>query len=123
MELSVEALLGAGGFVGAPVKKQIDWPPGDKMDVYIKRPSYATAVESLQDTSGLSYEEILVLHCVTDNIGRPIFKRHHLTGFDDNGEPVMNGDEPAGHIDPRLISALAIAIGEAAKPGKAKAEK
>lgn len=125
MELSLDSLHSSGAFMGGPIKRTIDWPPGEDttMDVYIKRVSYACAVEVSSPQAGMTHEEALVLHCVTDANGKPIFSKHHFTGLNDDGTPVMSGDKPRGHLDPRLISLLAKEVGEVNSPEKLKGEK
>ena len=128
MGLSLESLQKSGGFVGAPVKRQLEWPPGSgqQHDVYVRRLGYTTAVEDLKSLSSkgdVGAHRIAL--CIVDDQGEPIFPLHTIRGQNEDGTPATytndDGEEvPLGEMSDELTVALLGLIGEVNDLGKKK---
>lgn len=129
MGLSLESLQKSGGFVGAPVKRQLEWPPesGQLHDIYVRRLGYQTAVEDLKSLSSqgdIGAHRIAL--CIVDEKGEPIFPLHTIFGKNADGTPATYvndaGEEvPLGEMSDELTMALLGIIGEVNDLGKKKA--
>ena len=102
MQLSVESLRDAGGFTGAPVKRQIEWVKGEDtlvFDVYVRRLSYQTAVTDAQALAGHGdLAASRIAHSICDEHGKPVFSVHDITGVDADGNPVLVLDESGNPV-------------------------
>ena len=128
MDLSVESLHQAGGFTGGPVKREVVWTVGDdeyKANVYIRPMSYHTATSDIAAVSG--HGDVIagrLSRCVCDKEGGPVFMVSDITGYNDDGTPVMvkgdDGDVERGPLNADLANALMVLVGEVSGLGKKK---
>lgn len=115
MSLSLDALNKMGAFSGAPVKKEIIWKSeGEehKIDVYVRRLSYKTAVSDIKSING-SIDAIAgrIANCICDEKGKAVFTPEDITG---------EADPQRGPLDHNLTMSLLTVIGEVNSLGKDK---
>jgi len=127
MRLSVDTVNQCGGFSGAPVKREIVWKKGGEeytFDVYIRRLSYHTAVSDVRSlsTDGHIAARRLV-HSIVDENGKPVFTFSDITGYDEEGNPVLVEDENGemverGGLDDALVTLLLVEVSNVNNMGK-----
>ena len=127
MRLDVEALSKAGGFSGAPVKREIEW--GEYVfDVYVRRLSYHSAVSDFKAVAANGdIAAARIASCIVNEEGDPIFKVSDITGVEEDGSPVMTTDEDGNKVERGALAAdlateLLVAISEVNGLGKLKKE-
>jgi len=128
MKLSVDSLRESGSFAGAPVKREVSWTVEGEVltaDVYVRRLSYASAVNDIQalaNDGDLGAARIAT--CIVDEDGNAVFRIADVTGFEDDGKPVINDDgEERGGLISSLVTGLLVLIGEVNGLGKLDPEK
>lgn len=115
MEISVEMLKNSGGFVGAPVAKEISWKNGDETvtaTTYVRRMSYKTVMDdALSAKRGIIDESlaIRIASCICDSAGNSVFTVEDITG---------KADPKRGPLSNELTMALLAAIAEVNSAGK-----
>lgn len=128
MQLTVDQLAAANGFAGGAVKREVTWTREDgetfTFDVYVKKLSYHTLVSDIQAfTKGTDVTAERLVRCIVDESGAPVFRLCDITGYHDDGTPVMAKNENGemverGALDQNLAWALLEVIGEVNKLGK-----
>lgn len=129
MQLTVDSLNKAGGFTGGPVKKQVEWEFNGEMvkaDVWIRPMSYHTAVKDISAyRTGSDIIAQRLAMCVCHKDGSPVFLVSDITGYNDDGTPVMvkDGDKDVerGPLSVSLSDALMALVSEVSGLGKTKA--
>ena len=125
MRLDLDAVSSAGGFSGAPVKREIEWKEM-VFDVYVRRLSYHSAVSDVRTIAANGdIAASRIAACIVDDKGNPIFKVSDITGVEDDGSPVMVKDDDGnlverGSLDAELAMTLMTVISEVNGLGKTK---
>jgi hypothetical protein len=113
MELNLETLAAAGGFVGAPVKKEVSWKVGRKKhtaDVWVRPVSYHSAVGEVGAyRNGQDGMAARIAACIVNEKGEPIFTIGDITG---------DANPARGPLNHSLTMALVRVIGEVNDVGK-----
>lgn len=127
MEFSVESLQQHGGFSGPPVKRSVEWQVNGETlsaDVYIRPMSYSTVVDN---PGGKSTGEIVaqrLARSVCHKDGSPVFRVSDVTGYNEDGTPVItkvNGEKvERGPLNRELTEALVALVMEVSGLGKKK---
>lgn len=127
MRLDVDELAKAGGFSGAPVRREIQW--GEYVfDVYVRRLSYHSAMSDFKAVaSNGDIAAARIAGCIVDEDGKPTFTVADVTGVNEDGTPVMTEDADGnlverGALDADLATQLLVAISEVNGLGKSKTE-
>jgi hypothetical protein len=123
MRLDLESLYKSGGFAGAPVEREITFKVnGEEITgtVWVRRMSYQSAVG---DIKALKNEDQIaaarIASCICDESGNPMYKISDITGFYDDGSPVLDDQgKPRGGMVESLLLALWSVIGEVNGLGK-----
>lgn len=121
MQLSVSSLKETGGFVGAPVEREVTWNMEGQdytATVHVRPLSYKSAVAELTAIAGNS-DAIAhrIASCICDAEGNPVFTPEDITG---------EADPERGALHHNLTMALLAVIAEVSglgKPKKTSAEK
>lgn len=127
MSLSLESLYSSGGFAGPPVKKEISFSAGGQEHsgtVYVRRLSYQSAVGDIRalETDG-EIAAARIANCIVDENGEQMYTVHDITGFYDDGKPVLDAEgNPRGGFVESLLHALWGAIAEVNNMGKSQSE-
>lgn len=125
MRLDLDAVSNAGGFSGAPVKREIEWKDM-VFDVYVRRLSYHSAVSDVRTiASNGDIAASRIAACIVDEHGKPIFTVSDITGINEDGSPVMVKNEKGkmverGSLDAELAMALMTVISEVNGLGKTR---
>lgn len=133
-KLSLDTLAQKGAFTGQPVKKELTWYKGDEelvFTVYIRRLSYHSAVSDVESlaTGDGNVAARRIAYSVVDEHGDPIFKVSDITGYHEDGSPVMVEDPESGEmverggLDDELVTSLLVLIGEVNDMGKTRPPK
>lgn len=131
MELSVEGLKAAGGFIGGPVKRTVRFTTKDgeevEFDTWVRPMSYHTAVKDIQaHHKGGDLISHRIAGCICHEDGSPVFTVSDITGLDENGMPIMikqgNKQVERGALSKDLADALMILVSEVSSLGKTKAK-
>lgn len=123
--LSLDQIRDSGSFTGAPVKREVTWEVNGEeytADVYVRRLSYQTAVSDAMAVAGHGdLASNRIAHCIVDENGKPVFKVSDITGFHEDGTPVLDEDgNERGALCSELALALLAVIGEVNNLGKPK---
>lgn len=126
MQLTIDALSKKGGFVGAPVKKQVEWvKDGEtfKFDVYVRPMNYHTAVKDVENMrSGADIVASRIAYCICHEDGSPVFRVSDITGIDEEGNPIMVKEKgklvERGPLCKALTDSLLVLISEVSGLGK-----
>jgi hypothetical protein len=123
MSLDLTSLYKTGGFSGPPVKKEITFKAaGEEVTgtVWVRRLSYQSAVGDIKamETDG-EIAASRIANCIVDENGDPLYQKHDITGFYDDGKPVLDehGNARGGFVE-SLLHALWAAIAEVNDLGK-----
>lgn len=120
--MNLADLKKSGIYTGPPVKREIEWEKDGetlKFDVYVRRLSYQTALTDIRSTTGNGDPAAArIAHCICDEHGKPVFSVSDITGINDDGTPIMEGDVERGALDSDLTLALLTVIGEVNGLGK-----
>ena len=123
MNLDLESLYKAGGFAGAPVKREVTFKVGGEDvtgTVYVRKMSYQSAVGDLKSLT--NQDEIAaarIATCICDENGDPLYKVSDVTGYYPDGKPVLDAEgNPRGGMIESLLMALWTVIGEVNGLGK-----
>lgn len=89
-QLSIGMVEQTGGFVGAPVKKEISWTNlnGETVSafVYVRLASYERAIaEHTAQASGEDYLVSKIVASICDEKGKAVFTPQDVRGSDENG--------------------------------------
>lgn len=125
MQLSIDNLEESGAFTGELVKRQMTYVgKGEReytVDVYLRRLSY---LEVMKHFSGDDHSDLLterICECVVDENGVKVFEKHDVTGFYEDGSPVLDKNgKPRGGIPSQVASELVLLIAEVNGLGKSK---
>jgi len=123
MSLDLTSLYQSGGFSGPPVKKEISFMAGGQEvtgTVWVRKLSYQSAVGDIKaiETDG-EIAATRIATCIVDENGEPLYQKHDIIGFYDDGTPVMGEDgNPRGGFVASLLNALWAAIAEVNDLGK-----
>lgn len=118
MELSIKALKAAGAFVAPPVKKDIAWHAGGKLQnatIYIRQDSFHTLTQRWEEQrEGADAMANRIAASICNEAGEAVFTVEDIVG-----------SEAAGHgpLTAELTIVLLAAIQEANGVGKGEAEK
>lgn len=128
MQLTVENLRTAGGFTGGPVKRTVSWEfNGETVEaeVWVRPMSYQTAVKDIAAyRNGGDVIAYRIAACICHEDGSPVFQLSDITGFNEDGTPVMvkqDGEEvERGPLNKDLADALMMVVSEVSGLGKQK---
>ena len=129
MQLTIDSIKNAGGFSGAPVKREIEWSfEGEtvRADVWVRPMSYHTAVTDVATyQSGGDIVACRLAACVCHEDGSPVFQVSDITGINEEGEPIMVKNEDGkkverGPLNKELSDALMTLVSEVSGLGKTK---
>ncbi|MEN5029088.1 phage tail assembly chaperone family protein, TAC [Pseudomonas sp. Ps21-P2] len=107
MDLNIDSLKAAGGFIAAPVKKEITWHVSgkpQKATVYVLQESFISLTQrwEAQERGGdLAAQRIA--SCITDKAGTPVFTVADVLGAPETGH---------GPLSAELTVVLLAAIGD-----------
>ncbi|MCK5444683.1 MAG: phage tail assembly chaperone family protein, TAC [Rhodospirillaceae bacterium] len=140
MKLTVANLRKQGGFTGGPVKRTVEWThvefdeeTGEEVkretvsaDVWVRPMSYHTAVEDVrvvrEGVEALTTHRLML--CVCHDDGSPVFQESDITGYDEEGKPIMvkRGGKlkEQGALNSELSNALMMLVYEVSGLGKAR---
>jgi hypothetical protein len=109
-QLSIESLQAGGGFVGAPVKKEIIWHSDGKAHkayVHVRKDSF-TAITSRweQQAQGADWTANRIASCICKEDGSPVFTVDHV-----RGSPALGHDGITAELTIALLSAISEANG------------
>ncbi len=84
MELSIETLQATGGFVGAPVKREITWHSDGKTHtatVYVRKDSFQAITERWeQQQQGADWTANRIASAICTKEGKPVFTAVQVQG-------------------------------------------
>ena len=116
MDLNMNSLSEKGGFVGPPVKKEIEWEQDGEMlkaTTYVRKLSYKSVYS---DVHADGQADLIVAGriaaCICDAEGKPVFSAGDITG---------DVDPQRGALSHNLTVALLNAIAEVNSLGKQEA--
>ncbi|MBD1590175.1 phage tail assembly chaperone family protein, TAC [Pseudomonas typographi] len=126
MELTLETLKSAGGFVGAPVKREITWHVDGKPNtatVYVRIESFQTVTSAWENQGhGAEATAARIASCICKSDGAPL-----LTVADVIGDPETGHGPLSATLTIALLSAIHQANGgldeEGTKPKKSRPKK
>ncbi|MBV4496375.1 phage tail assembly chaperone family protein, TAC [Pseudomonas sp. SWRI12] len=118
MDLSIAALAAAGAFAAPPVKKEIQWHSGGKLQkatVYVAHESYISVTQRWDaQNQGGDITAQRIASCIVDKDGKPVFTVADVVGGPDTGH---------GALCAELAIVLLAAIGEVNKVPEGALEK
>lgn len=127
MNLDLTSLYKLGGFSGPPVKREVTFQArGEDVTgtVWVRRMSYQSAVGDMKAMG--SDGEIMaarISSCIVDENGERIYQKADVTGFYDDGKPVLDeAGNPRGGMSDSLVYALWRVIAEVNDLGKQQSE-
>lgn len=127
MSLDLESLFKSGGFAGPPVQKEITFTAGGQEvtgTVWVRRLSYQSAVGDIKamELNG-EVAAARIANCILDEQGNQMYAIHDITGYYDDGSPVLDGEgNPRGGFVESLLHALWEAIAEVNDLGKPQSD-
>jgi len=124
MSLDLQTLYQKGGFAGAPVEREISFKvDGEDVTgtVWVRKMSYQSAVGDIKSLGGDDIAAARIANCICDENGNQLYKVSDITGFYEDGSPVLDEDgSPRGGFVESLLLALWTVIAEVNGLGKSQ---
>lgn len=122
MKLTLDNVQKAGGFSGGAVARQIECEIDGNTytyDVYVRRLSYLEAMGVDADLDPGLVLAHRIASSIVDEDGQPVFRVADITGYEDDGAPVLDSEgKPRGGLFSEMIAALASVVAEVNGLGK-----
>jgi len=132
-QLTLESLRSAGAFTGGLVEKKvaITLESGEEVEftTWIRPLSYYDAAQQVRISNEDDILARRICSAVCDEEGAPVFRLSDVTGYNEDGAPIMvkdpktKKDVERGGLGRDVVFALALAINEVSGLGKQEATK